>query len=162
MFSKATPYPSPIVEALPPSGTLQLSADEIIAAARAAKPDYEIAQLNPPTEARNTWRVLFRPPGADPALRTRGAIWLNPWTGAVAHDRSFSAMSMGERYQTEQLWLHNGATFGLAGRIVVFLTGFVPLILFLTGFVIWRNKRHTHTRTLGVTPRTASRLRRTR
>lgn len=140
LFSPATPYPSPTVKAQPPGAPL-LSADDIVAHAHAAKPGYAIAQLNPPSEARNTWRALLRPPHADPALRTRGAIWLDPWTGAVVHDRTGEAVSLGNRYMTEQLWLHNGATFGLVGRLLVFVSGLVPLILFVTGFVIWRNKR---------------------
>jgi uncharacterized iron-regulated membrane protein len=141
LLSPATPYPSPTINAAPSDAAPMLSPDAIAAIARAAKPDYEIAQLNPPTEKRNTWRVLLRPPGSDPALRTRGAIWLDPWTGALVYDRTSESVSMGDRYMTEQLWLHNGATFGLLGRLLVFTSGLVPLVLFVTGFVVWRNKR---------------------
>jgi uncharacterized iron-regulated membrane protein len=127
-----------------------LSADRIVELARAAKPGWDIALLNPPAEARNTWRVLFRPPAADPALRSRGAIWLDPRTGALVHDRTSDVMSMGDRYLTEQLWLHNGATFGLIGRLVIFVSGFAPLALFFTGFVMWRKKRVARTRVLSL------------
>jgi uncharacterized iron-regulated membrane protein len=140
LFSSATAYPSPTVKA-PSQATPLLSGDEIAALARAAKPGYDIAQLNPPNATRNTWRVLLRPPGVDPALRTRGAIWLDPWTGALAHERTSDSMSIGDRYIAEQLWLHNGATFGFVGRLLVFATGLAPLVLFITGFVMWRNKR---------------------
>ncbi|MEH2529728.1 putative iron-regulated membrane protein [Bradyrhizobium sp. AZCC 1588] len=143
LVSTATPYPSPTIKPAPPSGAARLSADAIVLAARAAKPGYDIAQLNPPNESRNTWRVLLRPPGSNPALRTRGAIWLDPWTGALAHDRTPDSMSLGDRYMTEQLWLHNGSTFGLPGRLLVFAAGFVPLILFVTSFQVWRSRgRH--------------------
>lgn len=140
LFSVATPYPSP--KAAPPAKEApMLSSDQIVELARAAKPGLDIAVLNPPVEARNTWRVLFRPPGADPALRSRGAVWLDPWTGALVHDRTPDAMSMGDRYVTEQLWLHNGATFGAIGRLLVFAAGFAPLALFLSGFMAWRSRR---------------------
>ena len=109
--------------------------------ARAAKPGYDIVQLNPPSGTRNTWRVLLRPPGSNPALRTRGAIWLDPWTGALVHDRTPDSMSLGDRYMTEQLWLHNGSSFGLLGRLLVFASGLVPLILFVTSFQVWWSKR---------------------
>lgn len=141
LFSVATPYPSPTVAAPPVKGAPTLSADQIVELARAAKPGLDIALLNPPVEARNTWRVLFHPQGADPALRSRGAIWLDRWTGALVHDRTPNVMSMGDRYVTEQLWLHNGATLGFAGRLLVFASGFAPLALLVTGFAIWRNKR---------------------
>lgn len=118
-----------------------MPANRIVAIAQAAQPRRTIAVLNPPDRLRNTWRILFRPPDADPALRSRGAIWLDPWTGALVHDRMPEAMAMGDRYMTEQLWLHNGATFGLFGRLIIFASGFVPLVLFVTGFVVWRGKQ---------------------
>lgn len=140
LLSQATPYPSPRIESPPPKGTPQLPPDAIVRAARAAKPGLMIAMLDPPTEIRNTWRVLFRSEGADPAVRSRGAIWLDPWSGAVVHDRTSDAMQMGDRYMTEQLWLHNGATFGLVGRVLVFIAGFAPLALVISGWMIWLGK----------------------
>jgi uncharacterized iron-regulated membrane protein len=140
LFSVATPYPSPKVTP-PAKGAPMLSADQIVEFARAAKPGLDIALLNPPVEARNTWRVLFHPPRADPALRSRGAIWLDPWTGVLVHDRTPDVMSPGDSYVTEQLWLHNGATLGFIGRVLVFAAGFAPLALFVSGFWAWRNKR---------------------
>jgi uncharacterized iron-regulated membrane protein len=140
LLSQATPYPSPRIESPPPKGTPQLPPDAIVRVARAAKPGLMIAMLDPPTEIRNTWRVLFRSEGADPAVRSRGAIWLDPWSGAVVHDRTSDAMQMGDRYMTEQLWLHNGATFGLVGRLLVFIAGFAPLALVISGWMIWLGK----------------------
>lgn len=141
LISIATPYPSPKVATPLDKNARKLSADQILARARAAQPGANIALLNPPTESRNTWRVLFRPAGADPALRSRGAIWLDPWTGDIVLARTSDVMSAGDRYVTEQLWLHNGATFGAIGRLAAFASGFAPLVLFVTGFVMWRNKR---------------------
>ncbi len=141
LISIATPYPSPKVATPLDKNARKLSADQILERARAAQPGANIALLNPPTESRNTWRVLFRPAGADPALRSRGAIWLDPWTGDIVHARTSDVMSAGDRYVTEQLWLHNGATFGALGRLAAFVSGFAPLVLFVTGFVMWRNKR---------------------
>jgi uncharacterized iron-regulated membrane protein len=91
--------------------------------------------------------VQFRAAGVDPAVRARGAIWLDPWSGAVVHDRTSAAMSMGDRYLAEQLWIHNGATFGLIGRLFVFATGFAPLALFISGGIMWLKKRPGRIRT---------------
>jgi uncharacterized iron-regulated membrane protein len=140
--SPATPYISPQVEVPPPKGTPLLSADAIVTMARAAKPGQEIAVLKPPVDTRNPWRVLFRPAaGTSPALRSRGTIWLDPWTGAIMLDRTSDTMSMGDRYMTEQLWIHNGAALGFVGRLFVFISGLAPLILFVTGYTIWFNRR---------------------
>ncbi|MDR6306319.1 putative iron-regulated membrane protein [Nitrobacter vulgaris] len=150
LVSTADPDPSPIIKSSLSNEATRLSADAMVLAARTAKPGYEIAQLTPPNERRNTWRILLRPPGSDPALRTRGAIWLDPWTGALTHDRTPDSMSLGDRYMTGQLWLHNGSAFGLLGRLLVFATGFVPLILFVTSFQIWRWRRAAKNRTCAI------------
>ena len=74
-------------------------------------------------------------------MRSRGAIWLDPWSGAVVHDRTAGTMSMADRYLAEQLWLHNGAAFGLMGRLLVFTAGFAPLALFVSGLIMWLKRR---------------------
>jgi uncharacterized iron-regulated membrane protein len=141
LLSGATPDPSPRIETPSPKGTPQLPPDEIMRIAQATKPTLSITVLNPPTKSNNAWHVRFRPDDADPALRSRGAIWLDPWSGAVVQDLTSDAMSAGDRYMTEQLWIHNGSTFGLYGRLLVFVTGFVPLALFITGGIMWLKKR---------------------
>lgn len=147
LLSQPTPDPSPQVETPLPAGTPLLSPDAMMRSAQAAKPGRTVAILNPPTEARNTWRVQFRAKGADPAVRARGAIWLDPWTGSVVLDRASGSMSMGDRYLAEQLWLHNGAAFGLPGRVLVFIAGFAPLALFISGVMMWLKRRSGGTRT---------------
>lgn len=146
LLSKATPYPSLRIETPPPEGTSLLPADAIMRIAQATKPTLSITVLNPPTATTNAWRIQFRPEGTDPALRSRGTIWLDPWSGAVLHDRTSDAMSMGDRYMTEQLWIHNGATFGIFGRLLVCAAGFVPLILFISGVIMWSKKRPSPSR----------------
>ncbi|MDF0495210.1 PepSY-associated TM helix domain-containing protein [Bradyrhizobium yuanmingense] len=141
LVSQPTPDRSPRVEMPPPAGTPVLSPDAIMRRAQEVKPGATVAMLHPPTATRNTWRVQFRPDGADPAVRSRGAIWLDPWSGAVVHDRTPGTMSMGDRYLAEQLWLHNGATFGFAGRLLVFAAGFAPLVLFVSGAMMWLKRR---------------------
>jgi uncharacterized iron-regulated membrane protein len=146
LLSKATPDPSPRIKTPLPKGTPQLPPDEIIRIAQETKPTLSITVLNPPTETSNAWRVRFRPNDADPALRSRGAIWLDQWSGAVVRDRTSDAMSTGDRYMTEQLWIHNGSTFGLFGRLLVLAAGFAPLTLFISGGIMWFKKRSTKPR----------------
>jgi uncharacterized iron-regulated membrane protein len=146
LLSKTTPDPSPRFETPSPKGTPQLPPDAIMRIAQATKPTLSITVLNPPTETSNAWRVRFRPDDADPALRSRGAIWLDPWSGTVVQDRTSDAMSAGDRYMTEQLWIHNGSTLGLFGRLLVLTAGFAPLALFISGGIMWFKKRSTKSR----------------
>ncbi|KAB1076280.1 PepSY-associated TM helix domain-containing protein [Methylobacterium planeticum] len=147
LLSPMTALPSPSV---PASDAPQLAADAILAAVRAACPEARVTRLNPPTGNRNTWRVFVAPAGGDPAFRSDGVVWLDPWTGRIVEDRSWGAISNGNRYQTLQIWLHNGSLAGLPGRLVVFAAGFVPLLLLVSGFAVWRSRR-TRLRTLATT-----------
>ena len=37
--------------------------------------------------------------------------------------------------------LHDGKAFGMTGRVIVMLEGLIPLLLFVTGFLRWNQKR---------------------
>ncbi|MDI2072369.1 PepSY-associated TM helix domain-containing protein, partial [Bradyrhizobium sp. Mp27] len=52
-----------------------------------------------------------------------------------------------DRYLAEQLWIHNGAAFGLIGRLLVFAAGFAPLALFISGAIMWLKKRPARIKT---------------
>jgi uncharacterized iron-regulated membrane protein len=62
-------------------------------------------------------------------------------TGAVRTTRTWADMTAADRFLDWQLPLHNGEAFGLIGRLIVFVTGLLPLALLVTGFLIWRHKR---------------------
>ncbi|EIC29427.1 PepSY-associated TM helix domain-containing protein [Methylomicrobium album] len=47
----------------------------------------------------------------------------------------------GEVFTHWQWPLHSGQAFGMAGRILVFLTGLACPVLFVTGFIRWRQKQ---------------------
>jgi len=49
--------------------------------------------------------------------------------------------SAGERFLEWQYPLHCGEAFGNVGRALVMILGIVPLILYVTGFLRWRQKR---------------------
>ncbi|MEA1831931.1 PepSY-associated TM helix domain-containing protein [Methylobacterium durans] len=137
-FSPVTALPSP---SMPASDAPRLGADAILAAVQSAHPEAAVTRINPPSGSRNTWRVFLAPPGVDPAFRSDGVLWLDPWSGRIVEDRSWGAMSNGNRYQALQIWLHNGSLAGLPGRLLVFAAGFAPLLLFASGFAVWRSRR---------------------
>ncbi|MDP3009612.1 MAG: PepSY-associated TM helix domain-containing protein [Methylococcales bacterium] len=37
--------------------------------------------------------------------------------------------------------LHSGEIAGLTGRWIIFISGFIPVVLYVTGFIRWRQKR---------------------
>jgi uncharacterized iron-regulated membrane protein len=56
---------------------------------------------------------------------------------ATQDPRDFSA---GEKFFEWQYPLHSGEAFDNAGRAFMLAFGFVPLVLYVTGFIRWRHK----------------------
>lgn len=123
-------------------GALAVGPDQALAAALAAQPNYRVTQMMVPMAGGNpVWRLQLRHRDADPAVRARGSLTIDANNGAVRQVSLAADMGWAARYLGEQKWLHGGATFGLAGRIVMSLAGLAPLVLFVTGFLVWRHKR---------------------
>lgn len=138
VIAKTTEQP---VLTVSPAGSERLGADAILARALAARPGDVVTLLNPPGSRSPAWRVLMRPAGADPAMRSLSHLWLDPATGEILADRGWDSVGNGDRYLALQLWLHNGSVAGPLGRALIFVTGLVPLTLFATGLAVWLDRR---------------------
>ena len=68
-------------------------------------------------------------------------VWLDQWSGAILHTRDRRALPVGEVFLHWQFPLHGGEAFALPGRLLVFVAGCTPLLLAVTGVLIWRRKR---------------------
>ena len=72
---------------------------------------------------------------------------MNAYNGQIVASRDGLADKAGDKILNWLHPLHNGEVFGLTGRIIVFISGFVPLILFVTGLLRWQQKRRAKQRT---------------
>jgi uncharacterized iron-regulated membrane protein len=68
-------------------------------------------------------------------------VWLDQYSGAAVAIQDSRRFRAGDTVMAWQFPLHNGEAFGWPGRIIVFVSGFIPLTLYVTGLVIWSNKR---------------------
>lgn len=57
------------------------------------------------------------------------------------HERDPNRFTAGETFLNLMWPLHNGDALRLPGRILVCITGFVPLVLYVTGIIRWLQKR---------------------
>ena len=62
-------------------------------------------------------------------------------TGTVGAIKTYGSGGRGDKFLDWQLPLHTGQIFGLPGRILICLSGFVVIALSVTGVVIWWKKR---------------------
>ena len=70
----------------------------------------------------------------------RSFIYFDQYTGKVLLVENASIAPVGTRIYNNFYPLHIGEAGGLATRFLQLLAGFSPLILFTTGYIMWRNR----------------------
>ena len=73
--------------------------------------------------------------------KTYRNVGVDQYTGQVLQVQDRAAFTAGERFLEWLFPLHSGEAFGAIGRPLTLLIGVVPLALFVTGFLRWRQKR---------------------
>jgi uncharacterized iron-regulated membrane protein len=117
---------------------------DIDAVARIASdffPGAELQRIYFPTSVDGVYRVIMRQHGEIRKTSGSTQLWINPYVGNVIASQEPQTMLGGDTFLAWMFPLHNGEAFGLSGRIIVFLVGFIPIILYVTGLMVWWRKR---------------------
>jgi uncharacterized iron-regulated membrane protein len=122
-----------------PTGFLPL--DELVRRAQAVLPGSSLAWIETPADARGVVRVNLMVPGEPSRRFPRSNVWLDPYDGRVLAVRDERADSGGDTLLTWLHPLHSGEAFGLVGRWLVFVSGLLPAVLFVTGLWRWSGRR---------------------
>lgn len=129
------PVPAPHSVA---TGGAPISIATALSAVHRAVPDSRLAFVDVTGAGDVPIRVRITLPG-DPHRRFPGSyVFVDRFSGRVL------AVHDGRRAGVVALWMrsiHDGSIGGLATRILAVLLGFVPLVLFVTGWLHWRRRR---------------------
>jgi uncharacterized iron-regulated membrane protein len=88
---------------------------------------------------------MYRP--GEPGFRfPRTRVWIDQYDGRVLASRDGRNRTAGDALLGWLHPLHNGEAFGLAGRLIVLLSGLALTLLFVTGILRWRQKARARTR----------------
>ena len=79
------------------------------------------------------------------------AVYLDQDSGEVLQVEDGRSQRLGDRVLDSFTSLHFGTFGGLPTRILYVFVGLAPLILFITGFVMWRHRYRTKSRTNSIT-----------
>jgi uncharacterized iron-regulated membrane protein len=118
----------------------QIPVSQALIAAHRALPDARLAFVDVPGAGAEPFKMRVQVPG-DPHHRFPASfVFVDQYSGRVlaVHD-----IRRGNAATTVSAWvrtLHDGSVGGLATRILAIVLGFVPLLLFLTGFFHWRRR----------------------
>lgn len=134
---------SPLVEMPAPRSAdrsrERVTIESAIAAALARYPDHRAVAVVP-NEERGTVRVRLAEPN-DIRIRGQRFVFVDWHSGASLAEHSLREGSAGNVFIGWQLPLHSGQALGTPGRVLVLMSGLVPLLLVLTGLIIWLKKR---------------------
>ena len=134
-------------------GTRPIPVDRAVAIARQRLPDGELKWIGLPQQVGDAFQIGLRQPEEVRRTSSDSIVWLDQHSGAVLHVQDWREFTAGETVLAWLFPLHNGEAFGLAGRWIVFVSGFLPLVLYITALRMWWLKRQAHRRQLAEAPR---------
>lgn len=130
-----TPKP-PEVKSTLVNGKPALQLDEILRRADAALPSATSTFINLPKKSDEVFAIYKKVPGD--AEDFNSYVKLDQFSGKVLYVQDSRTGRLGDRVLNSFTPLHYGTFGGLPTRILYVFVGLAPLVLFITGFVMWR------------------------
>jgi uncharacterized iron-regulated membrane protein len=119
----------------------RLTLDEAVGIAQARFPAAKVKWIVTPEGEAGSYRITLRQNG-EPSLRfPKTNVWVDQYSGEILAFRDVREDSAGDTFLRWLHPLHSGEAFGLTGRIIVLLSGLLPLMLFSTGLIRWIQKK---------------------
>ena len=123
------------------SGQSPIGVDAAISAANKVFPDGRIHWILLPAAPSGVY-VVGKQSKDEPNLTTTFRnVGVDQYTGEVLQVQDRAAFTAGERFLEWLFPLHSGEAFGEIGRPLTLLFGLIPLGLYVTGFLRWRQRR---------------------
>jgi uncharacterized iron-regulated membrane protein len=140
-FSPVT-EPYPMYQSIVPKGDKKpISLAEVTAIADARFPNGKYRWIGFPNDERDVYQVAK--PAID-EINQRSPfrrLWIDRYSGKIIHERERIDRTMGDIFVEWLYPLHTGEAFGFTGQLVIFISGLVPLMLYVTGVIRWLHKR---------------------
>ncbi|MDZ8261517.1 PepSY-associated TM helix domain-containing protein [Nostoc sp. ChiQUE01b] len=139
-----TPKPSnPVSKPIPGKSTLNLT--EQLKIANAALPGAVTKSIYFPAKPEDALQIRMKLPQENIQYGSSN-VYLDQYSGKVLRVDNGLKLSLGDRVLNSFVPLHYGTFWGLPSRILYVFVGLAPLILFITGFVMWRYRYQAKTR----------------
>lgn len=122
------------------------SVDLVAANARAQYPLASIQRIYLPADPSAVFRVTVNHPEEVWNEYSTTTVNVDQYTGAVISVRDGRTVAAGSVFLDWMFPLHNGDGLGILGRILVFIAGLLPAILFVSGTYMWWYKRRANQR----------------
>jgi uncharacterized iron-regulated membrane protein len=128
------------VKANPVRGQQPASADRVVALAREAVPDGLLRRVVLPQRPDQPYRVAFARQGQAHGTPL-AVVSVDPFAEKVMLVLDPKGYGAAETFMAWQHALHAGEGLGWTWKLLVFASGFLPLLFGITGFLMWQLKR---------------------
>ncbi|MBU3736580.1 MAG: PepSY domain-containing protein, partial [Methylobacterium sp.] len=123
-----------------PAGQARITVDRALEIASGTYPEAQPRWIETPDGDDGVFLIRLRSP-AEPGNRfPKTQVWVDPYSGRVLHHWSGLERSGGQAFLDWMHPIHSGEAFGLTGRLIIFASGLVPMLLWITGWMRWRHK----------------------
>lgn len=126
-------------------GPVRVTLDQVKDIVARAHPEARLIAIQLPASAKATYQARLLQPGDSKVRYGGGAklvVWIDPASGEILKEHDARSMPVSSRLMFQWIFpTHTGDIAGWAGRLVMFLAGLVPLLLFVTGAYVWYSKR---------------------
>ncbi|HMM45380.1 MAG TPA: PepSY-associated TM helix domain-containing protein [Candidatus Macondimonas sp.] len=139
-FSPGTQNRYEIKSAPPAAGAVPIGLQRAFDIVRARYPEGRPDWLYIAKEPDATYTICAKDVPGLSAFADRRCVVVDQYTGAILWTTEPGAHTGGNTFVAWQWPLHSGTAFGLPGRILVLLSGLALPVLFVTGFIRWRQK----------------------
>ncbi|MEH2381417.1 MAG: PepSY-associated TM helix domain-containing protein [Nostoc sp.] len=138
----------PVSKPIPSKSTLGLT--EQLKIADATLPGAVTKSIYFPSKPEEALQIRMKLPQENEEYGNSN-VYLDQYTGKVLRVDNALKMPLGDRVLNSFVPLHYGTFWGLPSRIFYVFVGLAPLILFVTGFVMWRDRYRTKSPTRSIT-----------
>lgn len=126
-------------------GSPRVSLEQLKGIVASKYPNGKLVSIQLPGNAKSPYQARLLLPG-DSKIRYGGgaklAVWIDPASGEILMDQDARRMPASSRLMFEWIFpTHTGDIAGEIGRLLMFVSGLIPLVLFATGLYMWSCKR---------------------
>lgn len=128
------------IRSKPAEGRGSVSLGQVMQTVESQYPGGRPEWLYLPKKPTGTYTICRRDVPGLSLLLSRRCVVVDRYSGEIVHVQSPERGTAGDHFIQWQWPMHSGQIFGLAGRWVVFASGFVCPLLFVTGWYLWWRK----------------------
>jgi uncharacterized iron-regulated membrane protein len=129
---------APIMEST--LGSKSITLDKALDIAQQRYPESTPRWIETPDGKKGVFLVRLRVPSEPGNRFPKTQVWIDQYSGEILYSWSGLQRSAGQTFLDWMHPIHSGEAFGLLGRVIIFISGFLPLILWITGIIRWRHK----------------------